>query len=49
MTGAPAEAVMELAGLGDVPSRGSYPITSYLGKTSASVIIFTVCEQIILF
>lgn len=49
MTVAPAEAVMELAVLGDVPSRGGYPITSYLGKKSASVILSTMCEQIIRF
>lgn len=49
MTVAPAKAVMELAVLGDVPNRGSYPITSYLGKKTASVILSTVCEQIILF
>ena len=45
----PAEAVTQLAVLGDVPSRGSHPITSYLGKKSASVILSTMCEQIIRF
>lgn len=49
MTVARAEAMMALAILEDIPSRGSYPIMSYLSKKSPSIILSTTCEQIILF